>query len=240
MNDVKRRTMAMAACAALAAGSAVACAAPPADPATPAAGVVAEPVGGSTAPGAASLTAETGDAPMPTGASAAEPATASGPGSEAAPGGADATARPAGDPADLAGALGRFGDAERVAEARLAAACGKSTTCLAELDAVARYIRNDCPRDSTCPSTAAAFLDPPAAAAPGGLPATYPTVSDIRDLLWKAMYDEANAEGGRSGTPGAAGTPSAPEPAAPDAPPGAETPPPPTGDTPAAVASPPG
>lgn len=137
---------------------------------------------------------------------AAEGAAAAG-GESGAAGGANAaaddaslvTAIPAGDPADLRAALAGLPETQRIAASFIRPLCGKSSTCLVELDAVEAYARDDCARDSTCPAVVAGFVESPAAglAAGSDLPDTFPTVAQVRDVLWKATYDEARSEGGQ-------------------------------------------
>ncbi len=222
MNDVTRRALVLVAWATLLTGTAGACAAGPGDSAAEAPGATGatDAAGGQVEPGTDAGANTSGAAS----GAVAQPGSPAPPEGQSLPAGAapaagasqGATAMPAGDAADLAAALGRFADTDRITAAQIVPLCGKSHTCLAELDALERYVRDDCPRDSTCPPTAGAFLQAPDAAtgATAGPPATAPTVAEVRDILWKAMYDEAREEG--SGSDAAAGTdrPGSPEPGA--------------------------
>lgn len=207
MNDVTRRGLVLVAWATLLTGTAGGCAAGSGDSAAEAPGATGatDPAGGQVEPGADAGASASGAAS----GAAAQPGSPAPPEGQSLPAGTapaagesqGATAMPAGDAADLAAALGRFADTDRITAAQIVPLCGKSHTCLAELDALERYVRDDCPRDSTCPPAAAAFLQAPDAAtgATAGPSATAPTVAEVRDILWKAMYDEAREEGSGAG-----------------------------------------
>ncbi len=123
--------------------------------------------------------------------------------SAAGPGDTGGTAS-AGPPADLNAALGRYADSDRVALELLKKSCDEGRKCVEQVNLLANYIGNDCPRDSTCPKTLSGFLDPLDEAQRNGtvtLPDSYPTAAELRAIVDRATHDEARDEAGRASRP---------------------------------------